>query len=38
VIEPMIVSGALYDPVDVIAGRDTGGSHAAMQGDEALKN
>jgi hypothetical protein len=37
VIEPMILSEAFYDPADAIAGRDTGGTHAAMQGGGVLK-
>src|SRR5882724_11301058 len=37
VIEPTVLSRALIGPVDAIAGRDTGGTLAAMQGEPCRK-
>src|SRR5260221_13024393 len=37
VIEPIVLSRALFGPTDAIAGRDTGGTVAAMQGEPCRK-
>src|SRR5260221_6381253 len=37
VIEPIVLSRALFGPTDAIAGADTGGTVAAMQGEPCRK-